>query len=77
MCTSALGPFVGLLRNGRIYACAELTEVDPKTVKAILNWNNVNGEITLTQKSPFDATSLHIHFEVIDNDVGIGLRILV
>ena len=61
ICESALGKFLGLKDSkGGIVACTQLERVNSKTVTASIDWDNVHATVSMTQNSPFDATSVNV-----------------
>ncbi|XP_072025881.1 uncharacterized protein [Amphiura filiformis] len=50
-----------VFRTGQIrHVCAQIRELQPKTVTALFSASNVSGSITFKQSSPFDATTISV-----------------
>ena len=55
---SSLDRYVSLVDpSDNLVACAALTAVDSKTVVSTISWDNIRGNIRMTQASPFDSTT--------------------
>lgn len=50
-------------------SCAKIRQLEPKIVKASLNSNGVKGEVTITQRSRFEPTSLNFTFASTDGSL--------
>nr|XP_015203000.1 PREDICTED: uncharacterized protein LOC107077396 [Lepisosteus oculatus]XP_015203001.1 PREDICTED: uncharacterized protein LOC107077396 [Lepisosteus oculatus] len=58
-----------LINYGTNYACAELSVMEQKTVKAIINMKGAKGSFSFTQASPFDVTELKVNLTNLKSQV--------
>ncbi|XP_030019565.2 uncharacterized protein LOC115439736 [Manduca sexta] len=55
-------------------ACAKLRPMQPKSTKALINQDGIRGEVSFTQRSPFDPTWANFTLAAADQDYESNLR---
>ncbi|XP_077992860.1 uncharacterized protein LOC144446888 [Glandiceps talaboti] len=64
---SVVGKTLVVKSGNEMIACAYITNLASKTVTAVFNTEDVTGEITFTQASPLDSTTVHVALNNLQN----------